>query len=89
VNRMLVFIVFYLFFLSLMFVSVQVDIFLNPWLKDVQNFNWWNYFTTQHALTLLWLHGYQWVIFVLPVFPALFLVLLVFLAFSYEKERGG
>jgi len=66
---------FYLFLLALVFIGVQADLIFNPWLRDVQNFQWWNYFTSGHALTILWLQGYWWTIFIIPAVLTLLLAI--------------
>lgn len=46
------------------FGGVQFDLLLNPWLRHaVQEWRWYNYFTSHHGLTALYLlHGWLWLI---------------------------
>lgn len=38
--------------------GIQVDILLNPWLRDaMEQWQWYNYFTIRHSLTALYLSG--------------------------------
>jgi len=36
--------------------SVYLDLWINPWIKDaIVGWRWWNYFTTPHTATVLYL----------------------------------
>jgi len=59
VKRVIVFMIVFLLTAGLIYVGALLDLWLNPWLKTVRGFQWWNYFTTRHALTILYLHNYQ------------------------------
>ena len=54
-----VFVVFTLFF----FGGIQLDLLMNPWLRHVmQEWKWYNYFTSYHGVTVLYLKGWLWLI---------------------------
>ena len=42
--------------------GVNLDLFLNPWIRGLQ-LSWWNMFTTEHYIT--WLYGRNFTGFVL------------------------
>lgn len=44
------------------FVSIKVDIFFNgQWLTEgLSQWRWWNYLTSEHALTVMYLEGHWW-----------------------------
>ena len=43
------------------FGMIQLDLFLNPWVRNVvQDWRWYNYFTNHHTLTALYLKGWLW-----------------------------
>jgi len=44
------------------FVGIQLDLLFNrQWLTDaIPGWNWWNYFTTDHGLSVLYLQGSSW-----------------------------
>ena len=44
--------------IALSFVSVILDVFFNPWIKTVNHMAWWNFFTTSHYMTWLYLTSY-------------------------------
>jgi len=46
------------------FVGIQFDLFLNPWLHHaIQEWKWYNYFTSHHSITALYLlDGWFWLI---------------------------
>lgn len=53
------FIVVFLLFLA----GIYLDLFFNAWLfSTVSDWKWYNYFTSHHALTMLWLKGHYLVI---------------------------
>jgi len=52
----------YLVFMALWLIGVSVDLFFNPWVRDLQ-LQWWNFFTTHHYATWLFATSQQsWVI---------------------------
>lgn len=53
----LIFVCSMFFSLLFTFLGIKWDIFINPWLKDVSHYQWYNYFTTHHALTIMYLNG--------------------------------
>ena len=61
---------------GILYISVLIDLTLNPWLKTVKGFQWWNCFTTKHALTILYLHGGWWIILLIAFVSALTLIAL-------------
>ena len=48
----------YLAFMALWFIGVSIDLFFNPWIRELQ-LQWWNFFTTHHYVTWLFATG-QW-----------------------------
>lgn len=47
----------------LIFGLVQLDLLLNPWLRHaVQEWKWYNYLTSSHGITALYLLGWLWLI---------------------------
>lgn len=50
-------------FTLLIFGGIQLDLLLNPWLRHaMQEWRWYNYFTSHHSITALYLHGWLWLI---------------------------
>lgn len=66
-KNLMVFFTVFAFFTLLAFGGIQLDLLLNPWLRHaVQEWKWYNYFTSHHAITALYLlHGWLW------LFPSL------------------
>jgi len=34
-------------------IGVQVDVWMNPWIKTASDLHWWNIFTSEHGFTIL------------------------------------
>ena len=43
-------------FLSL--IGVKLDLALNSYVRDIVGWKWWNYITSHHALTVLYLNNF-------------------------------
>ena len=53
----------FVLFTAVVFGGIQLDLLLNPWIKEaVEEWHWYNYLTTQHAITGLYLMGWFWLI---------------------------
>lgn len=60
---LLVFLVVFTAFTLLIFGGIQLDLLLNPWLHHaVQEWRWYNYFTSHHGITALYLAGWLWLV---------------------------
>jgi len=43
---------------GLFFGMTQLDLLINPWVvQAVEEWRWWNYLTSHHALTVMYLNG--------------------------------
>lgn len=52
-------------FMTLIFIGIQLDLLLNPWLRHaVQEWRWYSYFTSRHGITALYLLG--WWLWLIP-----------------------
>jgi len=43
----------------LMLLAVKIDLVLHPWVKEINRWCWWNYFTSAHCWTYLYLHHFK------------------------------
>lgn len=76
----LMFLVVFLIFAALCFVAIQLDLLMNPWLRHViQEWRWYNYFTSRHSFTVLYLKGWLWLI------PSLSISVIASLAITYRN----
>ena len=59
----LVFLAVFAIFTLLIFIGIQLDLLLNPWLHHaMKEWRWYNYFTSPHGITALYLNGWLWLI---------------------------
>lgn len=79
---LLTFVIVFVILLSLNFGIVHLDLFLNPWLRNAaQEWKWYNYFTSHHTVTILYLKG-LWLI------PALIISALIsLLLINYVSSK--
>lgn len=79
----LVLVVLFLALAVLEFIGIQLDLFFNgSWLRPaMEGWRWWNYFTTDHGLTGLYLNGgYWWLV------PSLLLALICATAVALSSK---
>ena len=71
-------------FLSLIsFVGIQLDLALNQWLIGAMDqWQWYNYITTRHGLTMCYLKYGAWVLLPMSLYSAL-------LSFYFYQTRDG
>ncbi len=43
--------------LIIMYGVVLVDLIINPWLKEITDWQWWNYITSRHCGAYIFLHS--------------------------------
>ena len=65
----------YFVVLAIAFAGVNIDLYLNPWIRGLQ-LQWWNFFTTEHYSTWLFAIGnLSWLI--LASIPAVIITICV------------
>jgi hypothetical protein len=49
---------------ALEFIGIKADLFFNgQWLEQgLDQWRWWNYLTSEHSLTVMYLQGYWWLL---------------------------
>jgi|GEM_PF-3491054 len=43
-------------FVGIFYIGVSLDLLFNPWIRELQ-LQWWNFFTTHHYLTWLFINN--------------------------------
>jgi hypothetical protein len=77
------FLVLFLLFLGLNFLGVSLDLFFNPWIRDLK-LEWWNVFTTKHYFTWLYsLNFFLWLL--LAAFLSGVISLIIAIAVALEN----
>lgn len=59
----LVFVAVFLVLAVCSFGGIKLDLQLNPWVRQVTQIRWYNFLTSHHGITFLYLHkGHLWLI---------------------------
>lgn len=65
----------YFAFIAFWLVGVSIDLYFNPWIRELQ-LQWWNIFTTHHYATWLFTTG-QWSWLILASIPSVIIAFCV------------
>ena len=74
-NRLVFGMFFFVLVIGLIFLGVNIDFLMNPWIKGLQ-LQWWNMFTTEHYFSWLYLSDFMtWLVLVMIFSIAVALIL--------------